>query len=215
MKIICVGRNYAAHAKEMQAEIPQKPVIFMKPDTAVLKPGQDFYYPDFSKEIHYECEVFFRIGAEGKYISPKFVYRHIDGIGLGLDLTARDLQQQLKAQGLPWEIAKAFNGSALISEIYPLRNAGNKNEEGAFIDYKDIQNLHFELKVNGELRQRGYTGDWIFPLETLVAYISQFFTLKTGDLIFTGTPAGVGPIHIGDILEGYLQSKKMFTFRVM
>jgi 2-keto-4-pentenoate hydratase/2-oxohepta-3-ene-1,7-dioic acid hydratase in catechol pathway len=212
MKIICIGRNYAAHAGEMKVETPKEPVVFLKPDTALLRPGQDFYYPDFSKDIHYECEVVFRVGMEGKYISQKFAYRHIDGIGLGLDLTARDLQQKLKVSGLPWEIAKAFNGSAPISEILPLGGGQLKAGEEPFIEYKDINNLQFELKVNGELRQKGDTRDWLFSLEHLVEYVSQYFTLKTGDLIFTGTPAGVGPIYIGDKLEGYLQGRKMFSY---
>jgi len=202
MKIICVGRNYADHAREMGASLPEHPVLFMKPDTAVLRPGQDFYYPEFTHDLHYECEVFFRISKEGKYIRKQFVSLHLDGIGLGIDFTARDLQSQLKAQGLPWEISKAFNASAPISEVLPIDTFAN------------LKDLHFELKINGETRQQGHTADMIFDLDELIVYSSKFFTLRTGDLFFTGTPQGVGPVKIGDRLQGFLEDRLMFDFYI-
>jgi len=202
MKIICVGRNYAAHAAEMKAEKPTEPVIFLKPDTALLKKGEDFYYPNFTKEIHYEAEIFFRVGSEGKYLKRKFALFHIDVLGLGIDFTARDLQQKFKTQGLPWELAKAFNNSAAVSEVMPIEH------------FQNLKNIDFELKINGETRQVGNTKDMIFDIEELVEFVSEYITLRTGDLIFTGTPAGVGPIAIGDHLEGFIDGKKVMNFHI-
>ena len=202
MKIICVGRNYADHAKELHNPVPTEPVIFIKPDTAVLKPGEDFYLPDFDPEIHFECEVAYRICREGKNIQPSFSTTYIDSVGLGIDFTARTLQENAKQKGLPWTLAKAFNGSAPISTFSPIAN------------YSNLQDIHFELKVNGISRQIGHTQDQIFSIEFLISFISKYFLLKTGDLIFTGTPAGVGKVNIGDHLEGYLSGEKILDFHV-
>lgn len=202
LKIICVGRNYIAHAKELSNPVPSQPLIFLKPDTALLRQNQDFYYPEFSSDIHFECELVFRISREGKYIKPKFVRSYIDGIGLGIDFTARDLQSEAKKKGHPWTLAKMFNHSAPVSEM--------QNPD----QYPDWKNLNFELKVNGASRQQGYTGDMIFDIETLVAFISKFITLKKGDLIFTGTPSGVGPVKVNDHLEASLEGTKLLDFYV-
>lgn len=202
MKIICIGRNYADHAKEMKADVPTEPVFFMKPDTAILKDGADFYFPDFTKELHYECELVVRIDKVGKNIAEKFASKYYSKVTLGIDFTARDLQQKCKEKGLPWEIAKSFEHSA------PLSNT--------LIDVAelDFQTLEFELKNNGQTVQIGHTSDMIFSIDKIIAYISKFMTLKTGDLIYTGTPAGVGPVQIGDMLEGFLNGKKMFEFNI-
>lgn len=202
MKIICIGRNYGAHAKEMNAEVPTKPVFFMKPDTALLKDNEPFYFPNFSNEIHYECEVVVKIAKVGKNIDVKFAHKYYDQISLGIDFTARDLQQECKENGLPWEIAKSFENSAPISSV--------------FIDKKelDLNGISFHLEKNGESVQHGNTADFIFKIDEIIAYISKFMTLKTGDLIFTGTPAGVGPVQIGDKLTGYLENQKMFDFEI-
>lgn len=202
MKIICIGRNYADHAKEMKAEVPAVPIFFLKPDTALLKDGNHFYYPEFTKDLHYECELVVKIDKVGKNISEKFAPKYYSKISLGIDFTARDLQQICKEKGLPWEIAKAFEHSAPLS---------NK-----FIDLSklDFKNLSFELIKNGESVQVGHTSDMLFSIDQIIAYISKFMTLKIGDLIFTGTPAGVGPVQIGDKLEGYLDKTKMFEFNV-
>lgn len=202
MKIICIGRNYADHAKEMKAEIPTAPVFFMKPDTAILKDGNHFYYPEFTKDLHYECELVVKIDKVGKNIAEKFAPKYYSKITLGIDFTARDLQQICKEKGLPWEIAKSFEHSAPLS---------NK-----FIDISkvDFKNLSFELLKNGESVQVGRTSDMLFSIDQIIAYISKFMTLKIGDLIFTGTPAGVGPVQIGDKLEGFLDKTKMFEFNV-
>lgn len=197
MKIICIGRNYAAHIEELKNEQPGQPVVFLKPDTAQLKGGAPFYYPDFSKNIHHEIELVLKISKEGKYIQPQFAHRYFEEIGLGIDFTARDLQDQCKAKGLPWEIAKAFNGSAPIGEFKQVAELG------------DLKNLDFHLEINGEVRQKGNTGLMLFDFATIIAYVSQFFTLKKGDLIYTGTPAGVGPVQIGDQLTGFLGTEKL------
>ncbi|MFT6867835.1 MAG: acylpyruvate hydrolase [Cyclobacteriaceae bacterium] len=201
MKIVCIGRNYADHIAELGNERPDHPVIFMKPDTAILRNNEPFYHPTFSKEIHHEVELLLKIKKEGKSISKEFAHKYYDEIGLGIDFTARDIQNQLKEKGQPWERAKAFNGSAPISEFI--------SKEGF-----DITNINFELKVNGETRQKGNSQMMLWPVDELVSYVSQFFTLKTGDIIFTGTPKGVGPVHIGDILTGSLEDKEMFHFEI-
>ncbi|MCB9231847.1 MAG: fumarylacetoacetate hydrolase family protein [Bacteroidia bacterium] len=202
MKIICVGRNYAAHAAELGNEVPTSPVIFFKPDTAVLRNNQPFFYPEYSEDIHYECEIVYRIGKEGKYVQREFARNYLDGVGLGIDFTARDLQNVAKSGGLPWTLAKGFNDSAPVSNFEPLEN------------YPDLSQLKFELKVNQETRQQGDASLMLWPIEPLIEYITRFITLKKGDLVFTGTPAGVGPVHKGDRLQGYLEGKEMFHFLV-
>ncbi len=202
MKIICIGRNYADHAKEMKAEVPTEPVFFMKPDTAILKDGQDFYFPDFTSDLHYECELVIRIDKVGKNIAEKFASKYYSSVTLGIDFTARDLQAKCKEKGLPWEIAKAFEHSAPISNKF------------ISVDQLNLSDVHFELTQNGVSVQKGHTEDMIFTADQIIAYVSKFMTLKTGDLIYTGTPAGVGPVKIGDRLEGYIGSEKMFSFSV-
>ena len=202
MKIICIGRNYAAHIEELKNETPGNPVVFLKPDTALLKNGAAFYYPDFSKNIHHEAELVLKINKEGKYIQKKFAHRYYEEIGLGIDFTARDLQDQCKAKGLPWEIAKAFNGSAPIGDFIPVSEIEN------------LQSIDFHLSINGEIKQQGNTSLMLFNFDTIIEYVSQFFTLKKGDLIYTGTPAGVGPVKIGDRLEGVIGTQKMLDFEV-
>lgn len=202
MKIICIGRNYAAHIEELKNEKPGNPVVFLKPDTALLKNGAPFYYPDFSKNIHHEAELVLKISKEGKYIQKKFAHRYFEEIGLGIDFTARDLQEQCKTKGLPWEIAKAFNGSAPIGDFISVASI------------TDLNDISFHLTVNGEVRQEGNTSMMLFDFGTIIEYVSQFFTLKKGDLIYTGTPAGVGPVKIGDRLEGYLEEQKLLDFEV-
>ena len=202
MKIICIGRNYADHAKEMDSLIPSVPMFFMKPDVAVLRPGTPFYYPAFSKDIHFECELVVKINRVGKNISERFAHKYYSEIGLGIDFTARDLQKKCKEKGHPWEIAKSFEGSAPLSK--------------EFIDKStlDLADLKFSLTQNGTQVQLGSTKDMIFNIDQLIAYVSQFMTLKKGDLIYTGTPAGVGPIAIDDELKGFIGEKEMFMVRV-
>ena len=202
MRIFAIGRNYAEHIAELNNERPDEPVIFTKPDTALLRDNQPFYYPDFSKDIHHEVEIILRICREGKHIEEKFAHKYYDQIGLGIDFTARDLQQKAKEKGLPWDIAKGFNGSAPISDFRPVS------------DYKDLSSLSFSLEVNGQVCQEGNTTMMLFPFDYIIAYLSRFFTLKTGDIIFTGTPKGVGPVVAGDQLTGYLEGEKMFDFEV-
>ena len=202
MKIICIGRNYAEHAKEMNAPVPVAPVFFMKPDTAILKSGNAFYYPEFTNDLHYECELVVRIDKAGKHISPEFAHKYYNSVSLGIDFTARDLQQKCKEQGLPWEIAKSFEHSAPLSDIWIDKNT---------IDWEQC---FFELKKNDTVVQTGHAKDMIFSIDQIIAYISRFMTLKTGDLIFTGTPSGVGPVTIGDRLTGYLNQSEMFTFDI-
>ncbi|WP_288369426.1 fumarylacetoacetate hydrolase family protein [uncultured Algoriphagus sp.] len=202
MKIICIGRNYAAHIEELKNEKPGNPVVFLKPDTALLKNGAPFYYPDFSKNIHHEAELVVKISKEGKYIQKKFAHRYFEEIGLGIDFTARDLQEQCKTKGLPWEIAKAFNGAAPIGDFISVDTIA------------DLNDISFHLTINGEVRQEGNTSMMLFDFGTIIEYVSQFFTLKKGDLIYTGTPAGVGPVKIGDRLEGYLGEQKLLDFEV-
>ncbi|MCJ8291941.1 MAG: fumarylacetoacetate hydrolase family protein [Crocinitomicaceae bacterium] len=202
MKIICIGRNYADHAKEMNSAVPEVPMFFMKADISLLRPGTPFFYPTFSNDIHYECEVVVKIDRVGKNIAERFAYKYYSEIGLGIDFTARDLQAECKRKGHPWEIAKSFEGSAAISkEFIPV--------EGL-----DCQNLQFSMQQNGKVVQNGTTSDMIFTIDSLISYISKFMTLKKGDLIYTGTPAGVGPIAIGDELNGFIGEKEMFRVLV-
>jgi len=202
MKIIAVGRNYSAHAEELNNEVPEEPVIFLKPDTALLREDRDFYYPKFSKEIHYEVEIVLRVCKEGKHIAKKFSSNYYDVIDLGIDFTARDLQAKLKEKGLPWELAKSFDHSAVISPFIPKKEIEN------------LQDLSFSLLKNRALVQEGNTKDMIFDFAALITHISKYITLRKGDLIYTGTPSGVGPVQIGDVLEGFIQKRKMFTCHV-
>lgn len=201
MKIICIGRNYAEHAKELGNEIPESPVIFMKPDTAILKKGSDFYIPEFSTDVHYELEVVLKISKGGKYIQEENASKYYDEIGLGIDFTARDLQSELKGKGLPWELAKGFDGCAVVSELYKKENF-------------DMKNIKFSLMKNKEEVQHGNTSLMIFSPEKIIAFVSQYFTLKVGDLIFTGTPKGVGKVSENDILEAFLEDQKVFDLRI-
>ncbi|MBN2236822.1 MAG: fumarylacetoacetate hydrolase family protein [Bacteroidales bacterium] len=202
MKIICIGRNYADHAKELNNPVPQNPVFFLKPETALLQKNNPFFYPDFSKDIHHEVEVIVKINKIGKHIQQKFAGNYYDEIGLGIDFTARDLQAAAKAKGLPWEIAKAFDHAAPIGNFLPKSH------------FADVQNFDFSLKINNEIRQQGNTKDMLFTIDALIAYVSQFVSLKIGDLLYTGTPAGVGPVAIGDRLQGFIGDIEMFNFEV-
>ena len=202
MKIIAIGRNYAEHIEELKNEKSADPVVFLKPDTALLKNNMPFYHPPFSDNIHHEVELVLKVSKEGKYIKKEFAHRYFDEIGIGIDFTARDLQQKCKEKGLPWEIAKAFNGSAPIGSFLPLS------------EFADFNNINFHLDVNGQLRQKGNTAMMLFDFAVIIEYISQFFTLKKGDLIFTGTPAGVDKVNIGDKLEAYIENKKLLDFEI-
>jgi len=195
MKIICIGRNYIDHAHELNNPVPAQPVFFMKPESALIRAGLPFFYPDFSKDIHYEVELVLKISKVGKNISEKFAHTYYDEIGIGIDFTARDIQKTCKEKGLPWEIAKAFDGSAPVSEFIPKEA------------FRDIYDISFGLEKNGEVVQEGNSGMMIFNFEKIIAYVSQFITLKRGDLIFTGTPARVGPVQIGDELKAMLIKK--------
>src|SRR5687767_7938289 len=201
MKIICVGRNYAEHAKELNNAVPTKPVIFMKPATALLKDNKPFYVPDFSQEMHYETELVLRIAKNGKSIQEKFATSYIDAMTVGIDFTARDLQNECKTKGLPWEIAKAFDNSAVV---------------GKFVDAEKIRNgnVTFSMKLNGELKQQGHSSDMIFNPQFVIAYVSKFFTLQTGDLIFTGTPVGVSSVKPGDRIEAFLENESLLSFDI-
>ncbi len=201
MKIIAIGRNYAAHARELGNQVPGEPLIFMKPSTAVIDSGRPFIYPPFSGDVHYELEVIVEISRRGKNISRKNYLEYFDRISLGIDFTARDLQKKCKEKGRPWEIAKAFDGSAAI---------GQWIDQSSF----DFQNLHFELLKNGKPVQKGHTAAMIFPLDDLMEYISKFFTLEPGDIIFTGTPEGVGPVTPGDHLRGLLEGKNILNCEI-
>ncbi len=202
MKIICIGRNYRDHAKELGNDVPTEPVIFLKPDSSLLKPGQPFFLPDMFKEVHHEVEVVVRIGRNGKHIAERFAHKYYDEIGLGIDFTARDKQTELKQKGLPWELAKGFDGSAVISK---------------WVDKSSlppVQELNFRLEKNGMTTQSGNTRDMLFSIDQMIAFVSQYYTLKMGDILFTGTPAGVGPVQREDILIGYLMDEKVFQCKV-
>ena len=201
MKIICIGRNYGAHAKELGNEVPEKPVIFCKPDTALLKNNEPFYIPSFSKDIHHEIEVVVKIDKMGKSIAPQFAHKYYSEITLGIDFTARDLQSELKAKGLPWELAKAFDNSAVVGQFV------NKTSV-------NLEALEFTLLKNSVPVQQGNTKDMLFNIDTIISFVSHYFTLKTGDLIFTGTPAGVGAVEIGDQLIGLVGDVEFFNFEV-
>ncbi|HEY0654677.1 MAG TPA: fumarylacetoacetate hydrolase family protein [Chryseosolibacter sp.] len=203
MRIFAIGRNYAEHIKELNNERPDEPVIFTKPDTAVIRNNQPFYYPEFSKDIHHEVELVLRVSKEGKNIQEKFASKYYDAIGIGIDFTARDLQQKAKEKGLPWDIAKGFNGSAPLSDKLLLVS-----------DFKDLKNINFSLSINGEIRQQGNTSLMLFDFDYIISYLSKFFTLRTGDLIFTGTPKGVGPVKVGDRLAAYIENEKLLEFDV-
>lgn len=202
MKILCIGRNYEEHAKELKNPLPAEPVVFSKPDSALLRNNQPFFIPDFANDFHHEVEVLVRINRLGKNIAPEFANRYYDEVGLGIDFTARDLQDDLRKKGLPWEKCKAFDGSAVISEFVPKDR------------FADVQNINFRLDVNGQTRQKGNTADMIFSIDNIIAHLSNYFTLKIGDIIYTGTPAGVGSVHIGDRLTGYIEDETFFDFLV-
>ena len=204
MKIIAVGMNYMAHCHELHAneKLPEEPVLFMKPDSALLKDSKPFFIPDFSKQIHYETELVVRICRLGKNIAPRFAHRYYDAVTVGIDFTARDLQNKLRSEGKPWEISKGFDNSAVIGDFVPVSR------------FKDVQNLNFNLTIDGNKVQEGNTGDMLFKIDDLIAYISQFYTLKIGDLLYTGTPVGVGPVSINQHLEGYLEGEKLLDFYV-
>ena len=197
MKIICIGRNYSAHAKELNNAIPTKPVWFMKPDSAILLNNKPLYYPAFTNDLHYETEIVFRINRVGKHIEEKFAHKYYDAIGLGFDFTARDLQAEAKKKGLPWEPAKTFDGSAALSEFIPIE------------EVKKVDDINFHMKKNGEVVQVGNSGNMLFHIDKIISYVSQFVSLKMGDLIYTGTPAGVGPVKIGDVLEAFYEDRLM------
>lgn len=204
MKIIAVGMNYVAHCHELHADekLPEEPVIFMKPDSALLKDGKPFFIPDFSKQIDYETELVVRICRLGKNIAPRFAHRYYDAVTVGIDFTARDLQRKFRAEGKPWELCKGFDNSAVIGDFVPVNR------------FKDVQNLDFHLEIDGKKVQQGNTRDMIFKVDDLIAYVSQFYTLKIGDLLYTGTPVGVGPVAIGQRLEGYIEGEKLLDFYV-
>lgn len=202
MKIIAIGRNYIDHAKELNNPVPVEPIFFLKPDTALIRNNQPFFYPDFSNDIHYEVEIVVKFDKLGKNIAEKFAHRYYSEIGIGIDFTARDLQNKCKEKGLPWEIAKSFDGAAPISKFLKLEDLG------------DIKAVNFRLELNGQTVQQGNTGEMIFSVDKLIEHISKFMTIKIGDLMFTGTPAGVGPVKIGDRLTAYIGDKKMLDFQI-
>ncbi|UCG28710.1 MAG: fumarylacetoacetate hydrolase family protein [Bacteroidales bacterium] len=202
MKIICIGRNYIAHAKELNNPVPDVPIFFLKPDSSILKNNKPFFLPDFSQEIHYELEIVVKIDRLGKSIPARFASRYFSEIGVGIDFTARDLQRECTQNGLPWEISKSFDGSAALGKFIEKKK------------FENIQNLSFKLEVNGRIVQKGNTADMVFPVDELISYLSRFFTLKTGDLIFTGTPEGVGPVKRGDHLKAYIEDELLLDFYV-
>jgi 2-keto-4-pentenoate hydratase/2-oxohepta-3-ene-1,7-dioic acid hydratase in catechol pathway len=202
MKLICIGRNYANHIEELNNERPDEPVIFLKPDTAVLSRPQPFIIPDFSQDIHHEIELVVKINKMGKYIEPEFSYKYYDEITVGIDFTARDVQQRLKEKGLPWEKAKAFDGSAIIGDFISKKV------------FSSLESINFELTNNGISVQKGNSSLMLWKIDELISYVSQYFTLRTGDVIFTGTPAGVAAVKPGDVLEGYLEQQKLFRLNI-
>jgi len=203
MKIICIGRNYSAHISELNNEKPTDPVVFLKPDTAILLKKQPFFIPDFSKDVHYEVEVLVKINRVGKYIEEQYAHKYYNEIGLGIDFTARDLQQNLKDKGLPWEKSKGFDGSAVIGEKWINKNSFNS-----------LNNINFSLVKNEETVQTGNTRAMLWKIDELISYVSQYFTLKIGDIIFTGTPEGVGKVDVNDVLTGFIEEKQLFSIQV-
>jgi len=202
MKIICIGRNYVDHIKELNSAMPASPVFFLKPDTALLLRNRPFYYPSFSKEIHHEVELVIKVSKVGKNIQKAFAHTYFEEIGVGLDLTARDLQEIAKQKGLPWTISKGFDQSAPISRFLPKSN------------FDDLANINFHLDLNGKTVQKGNSGLMLYPFDDIIMHVSKYMTLRTGDIIFTGTPAGVGPIHIGDKLEAFVEGEKLISFQI-
>lgn len=202
MKVVCIGRNYAKHAEELKNKIPGEPVVFIKPDSALLQPRNPFYIPEFSSDIHYEVELVIRIKKLGKHIQEKFAHKYYDEIGLGIDFTARDVQEKCKKEGLPWEKAKAFDGACVVGKFIPLTSLLNK------------ENIYFSLKKNSTVVQEGHSSDMLFNFDVIISHVSNYFTLKIGDLIFTGTPAGVGPVAPGDQLIGFLEGKENFKLNI-
>ena len=202
MKIVCIGRNYAEHAKELNNPVPKEPLFFIKPDSAVVRNNDDFYLPDFSNDVHYEVEIYVKIHKKGKNIQEKFATTYYREIGIGIDITARDIQQNCKENGLPWEKAKGFDGSAPMSKTLLLS------------DFGDVNAINFELHINGTVVQKGFTGDMIFDVNQIISEASKYFMFKIGDVVFTGTPAGVGKLNAGDRLEAYIEGKKMMDFRI-
>jgi 2-keto-4-pentenoate hydratase/2-oxohepta-3-ene-1,7-dioic acid hydratase in catechol pathway len=202
MKIICIGRNYADHIEELENERPKEPVVFLKPDTTIGQRNTPFYIPDFSSDVHHEIEIIVKINRIGKHIQEQFAHKYYDQISVGIDFTARDLQTQLKAKGLPWEKAKAFDGAAVLGQWLPKK------------EFKDLQNINFELTKNNASVQRGHTRLMLYTIDQLIAYVSQFFTLKIGDILFTGTPAGVGAVQENDRLEGFLEGQKLLDLKI-
>ena len=202
MKIICIGRNYTEHIAELKNERPTEPVVFMKPDSAILLKQHPFVIPEFSNDIHHEIEIVVKINKVGKYIEPKFAHKYYEEITVGIDFTARDLQSKLKEKGLPWEKAKAFDGSAVVGEFL------DKSQ------FSSLENLTFELTNNNKTVQKGNSSFMLWQIDELIAYVSQYFTLKIGDLIFTGTPAGVAAVKEDDVLEGFLEGQKLFRIQV-
>ena len=202
MKLICIGRNYTDHISELNNERPEEPVVFIKPDSAIVLKQHPFVIPEFSNEVHHEVEVIVKICKVGKHISQKFAHKYYNEISLGVDFTARDLQTKLKEKGLPWEKAKGFDGSAIIGDFLP------KNS------FSSLENINFELRNKGEIVQQGNTNLMLWKIDELIAYVSQYFTLKTGDILFTGTPKGVAPVKDGDVLEGFLEGNQVFKVQV-
>ena len=203
MRIFAIGRNYVEHILELNNERPDEPVIFSKPDTALIRNNGPFYYPGFSKDIHHEVELVLHICKEGKNIEEKFAGKYYDSIGIGIDFTARDLQQKAKEKGLPWDIAKGFNGSAPLSDKFiPVS------------DFQNLKDINFSLQIDGQLKQQGNTSFMLFNFEYIISYLSKFFTLRTGDYIFTGTPKGVSAVTVGNVLSAYIENEKLLEFEV-
>ncbi len=203
MKIIAIGRNYMDHAKELNNPVPKEPIFFLMPDSALLRNNQPFFYPDFSTDIHYEVEIVVKLNRLGKNVAAKFAHRYYSEIAIGIDFTARDLQKRCKEKGLPWEISKSFDGAAPVSEFISLNKLGG-----------EMNNINFRLELNRKVVQQGNTGDMIFKVDQLIEHVTQFMTIKIGDILFTGTPAGVGPVKIGDRLTAYIEDQKMLDFVV-
>ncbi|GAA4281543.1 fumarylacetoacetate hydrolase family protein [Gaetbulibacter aestuarii] len=202
MKLICIGRNYTEHIAELENEKPTDPVVFMKPDTAILLKKQPFFIPDFSNDVHHEVEILVKINRLGKHIDKQFAHKYYDEIGLGIDFTARDLQSELKAKGLPWEKAKAFDGAAVIGEWLPKSS------------FKDVNDITFFLKKNNNIVQKGNTSHMLWKIDEIIEYVSKYFTLKIGDIIFTGTPAGVSKVEANDTLKGYIEDREVFSIKI-